>query len=60
MTSDERDVVTELMISGFDDQCNIADAAVVGDVLVLTKLLGTQVEINVRQWHCDSHKNGEA
>mmetsp|Transcript_30377 Transcript_30377/g.40576 ORF Transcript_30377/g.40576 Transcript_30377/m.40576 type:complete len:325 (-) Transcript_30377:877-1851(-) len=93
MTSDERDVVTELMIRGFDDQCNIAgtsvtggqtvlnpwpiiggvaesvckddefitpDAAAVGDVLVLTKPLGTQVAVNVRQWHRDSQKTGEA
>uniref|UniRef100_A0A7S2H1K4 Selenide, water dikinase n=1 Tax=Helicotheca tamesis TaxID=374047 RepID=A0A7S2H1K4_9STRA len=89
MTSEERDVVTELMIRGFDDQCKLADThvtggqtvlnpwpiiggvaesvckeeefiepdgACVGDVLVLTKPLGTQVAVNVRQWYRDSMK----
>jgi len=83
MAKNEQDIVTRLMIEGFNDQAKFAGTAVtggqtvknpwpiiggvattvckdqdfimpenakVGDVLVLTKPLGTQVAVNAHQW----------
>lgn len=83
MTEDERQIVTEQMIKGFDDCCKEAETLVTGgqsimnpwpiiggvanvvcheseylrinraepgDVLVLTKPLGTQHAVNLNQW----------
>eukprot|EP01130_Rhizamoeba_saxonica_P000226 TRINITY_DN10214_c0_g1_i1.p1 TRINITY_DN10214_c0_g1~~TRINITY_DN10214_c0_g1_i1.p1 ORF type:complete len:314 (-),score=82.20 TRINITY_DN10214_c0_g1_i1:147-1088(-) len=90
MPENERNIVTRLMIEGFNDKCTEAGSEVtggqtvlnpwpiiggtamscctdeefinpvagnVGDVIVLTKPLGTQIAVNINEWIQDKSSN---